>query len=169
MREVNYRIPKRLLKNVFILIALIAALFTAKREGAIKSVDGNNRFYVKRIVDGDTIVLSNNQRVRYIGMNTPEIHHPKKPVEWMGPEAADFNRRLVEHKWVTLEFDAELRDRYGRLLAYVYVDGVMVNAELVKEGYADVYTFPPNVKYRDLFTRLRNEAQAAHKGIWKRP
>ncbi|MBI1952956.1 MAG: thermonuclease family protein [Candidatus Omnitrophica bacterium] len=122
---------------------------------------------VERAVDGDTVVLAGGRRVRYIGVDTPEIHHPRKPVEFMGREAMNFNRRLVEGKKVRLEFDVERYDRYRRLLAYVYLtDGTFVNAELVKQGYAQIMTIPPNVKHAELFLKLQQEAREAKRGLW---
>ncbi|MDI6840059.1 MAG: thermonuclease family protein [bacterium] len=121
---------------------------------------------VERVIDGDTILLSNGERVRYIGIDAPETVHPIKGVEYYGIEATEANRRLVENKSVKLEFDVQKRDKYGRLLAYVYVDTVFVNAKLVSQGYAKVSTYPPNVKYQELFLRLQQEAREAGRGLW---
>ncbi len=123
-------------------------------------------YLVKRAVDGDTILLANDERVRYIGINTPETKHPYKAVERFGKEASEYNRDLVEGKWVRLEYDVEKRDRYARLLAYVYVNGTFVNAKLVEEGYAQVYTVPPNVKHQELFLRLQRGARENNRGLW---
>jgi micrococcal nuclease len=125
--------------------------------------------YVKRAIDGDTILLANGDRVRYIGINTPETKHPYKPVEYFGKEASDYNKRLVESKWVRLEYDVERRDRYGRLLAYVFLDDLFINAKMVKEGYAQVYTVPPNVKHQELFLKLQREARENGRGLWGGP
>jgi micrococcal nuclease len=122
---------------------------------------------VKRVVDGDTIVLDTGERIRYIGINAPEIHHPQKGIEYCGPQASDFNKRLVLGKTVRLEFDQERFDRYGRTLAYLYLqDGTFVNAELVRQGYARTMTIRPNTKYADLFGRLQDEAKAKKLGVW---
>jgi len=127
----------------------------------------SNLFLVKRVIDGDTIQLANGEKVRYIGINTPEIHHPRKPVEYFGKEAMEFNKKLVKGKKVRLSFDVQERDKYGRLLAYVYLeDGTFVNAELVKQGYAQVATYPPNVKYQKRFLKLQEEARKAKRGLW---
>jgi micrococcal nuclease len=123
-------------------------------------------YFVKRVVDGDTIALANGERVRYIGINTPETKHPNKPVEHFGKEAYQYNKKLVDKKWVRLELDIEKRDRYGRLLAYVYVKDTFVNAKLVEDGYAQVYTFPPNVKHQELFLKLQREARENSLGLW---
>jgi len=125
---------------------------------------------VVRVVDGDTIYVQLRDRVekiRYIGVNTPEIHHPTKGEEPGGREAAAVNRRLVGGRPVRLELDVRTRDRYGRLLAYVWVGDTMVNAELVRQGYAQVMTVPPNVRYQDLFVKLQREAREANRGLWR--
>ena len=127
---------------------------------------------VVSVVDGDTIDVQldgRTVRVRYLGIHTPETKHPEKGVEPFGPEAEAANRRLVEGKTVRLELDVQPRDRYQRLLAYVYVGDLMVNAELVHQGYAQVATFPPNVRYQDRFRALQQEAREAHQGLWRQP
>ncbi|MDP8298446.1 MAG: thermonuclease family protein [Candidatus Tantalella remota] len=128
-------------------------------------------YRVRHVVDGDTIELSGGEKVRYIGIDTPETM--KRTVAgWMpafepwGAEAKEFNRSLVAGKKVVLEFDVDKRDKYGRLLAYVYVDDVMVNLMLVAEGLAKVYTFPPNVKCYDQFLSAQKQAQDEGRGMW---
>src|SRR5438034_1626853 len=125
---------------------------------------------VVRIVDGDTIHVRLSDRVekvRYIGVNTPEVHHPRKGEEPGGREASEVNRQLVAGKQVRLELDVQERDRYGRLLAYVWVGDTMVNAELVRRGYAQVMTIPPNVRHQQLFLKLQREARDAGRGLWR--
>ena len=124
---------------------------------------------VIRVVDGDTIHVRLGERVekvRYIGVNTPELHHPTRGEEPGGREAADVNRRLVAGQRVRLELDVQARDRYGRLLAYVWVGSVMVNAALVRLGYAQVMTIPPNVRHQQRFVALAREAREAGRGLW---
>jgi micrococcal nuclease len=131
---------------------------------------------VVRTVDGDTIhvrLASGVEKVRYIGINTPEVHHPTRGEEPGGREATEVNRRLVGNRSVRLEPDVQTRDHYGRLLAYVWVRGadgaeVMVNAELVRLGYAQVMTVPPNVRHQALFLALQREAREAGRGLWRR-
>lgn len=126
---------------------------------------------VVRVVDGDTIhvrVGQDIEKVRYIGVNTPEIHHPRKGEEPGGREAFAVNRALLAHRHVRLELDVRLRDRYGRLLAYVWVGETMINAELVRRGYAQVMTVPPNVRYQELFVKLQREARESGRGLWRR-
>src|SRR5215475_13758801 len=111
---------------------------------------------VVRIVDGDTIrvqLCGRVERVRYIGVNTPEVHHPRKGEEPGGRAAAQENGALVAGKRVRLELDVQERDRHGRLLAYVWADDLMINAELLRRGYAQVMTVPPNVRYQALFLK----------------
>ena len=127
---------------------------------------------VVSVVDGDTIwVVLNGERekVRYIGIDAPETQHPVKGVQEYGHEAKAANRKLVEGKTVRLEFDMGRRDKYGRLLAYVYLEnGTFVNAWLVEQGNAQVMTVPPNVKHQDLFLKLQREARDANRGLWGR-
>jgi micrococcal nuclease len=126
---------------------------------------------VVRIVDGDTIhvqIGGRREKVRYIGINTPEVHHPTKGAEPGGREASEQNRVLVTGKRIRLELDVQDRDRYGRLLAYVWVGDVMINAELVRRGYAQVMTIPPNVRYQALFLKLQRDAREAGRGLWRR-
>ena len=124
---------------------------------------------VLRVIDGDTIEVSiggNSYTVRYIGIDTPETKHPEKSVEWMGEEAATKNEELVSGKVVGLEKDVSETDKYGRLLRYVWIGDLMVNAELVRLGYATVSTYPPDVHYQDLFLEMQQEAREAERGLW---
>ncbi len=127
---------------------------------------------VVRVVDGDTIQVCcigwKREKVRYIGINTPETKHPTKEVEHFGEEASEANHKLVDGKTVRLEFDVQQLDKYGRTLAYVYLeDGMFVNAWLVEHGYAQVMTVPPNVKHQELFLKLQREAREGGRGLWR--
>ena len=125
---------------------------------------------VERVVDGDTFVAElggRDERVRVIGVDTPETVAPGRPVERYGKEASNFAKRELTGATVRLGGDVEPRDRYDRLLAYVWLpDGTFWNALLAAEGYAQLITVPPNVAYVDLFRRLVAEARAAHRGLW---
>jgi micrococcal nuclease len=124
---------------------------------------------VTRVIDGDTIEVSIDgqiYKVRYIGIDTPETVHPTKGEEPYGREACDKNKELVEGEIVTLEKDVSEIDQYGRLLRYVYVGSLFINAELVRLGYAQVATYPPDVKYQDLFLQLQREAREEGRGLW---
>ncbi|PYN32693.1 MAG: hypothetical protein DME01_20745 [Candidatus Rokuibacteriota bacterium] len=147
-------------------LLLLLALLLVAGSASAAPIDG----IVVRVVDGDTIdvqLADRVEKVRYIGVNTPEIHHPIKGEEPGGREAAEVNRRLVAGRHVRLELDVRTRDRYGRLLAYVWLGDTMVNAELVRRGYAQVMTVPPNVRYQDLFLKLQREARDAGRGLWR--
>lgn len=184
-------------KTIFLLIAGVLALtgylfsqdldprFHSKEEVKWqipfgRSFDYNN-ILVTRAVDGDTLVLENNERVRLIGIDTPEMHESNKlerdarrsgqnveAIKKLGRESYKFTKKLVEGKRVRLEFDVERYDKYKRILAYVYLeDQTFVNAKIVQEGYASLMTYPPNVKYADLFLRLYQEARRNQRGLWK--
>jgi len=125
---------------------------------------------VLRVIDGDTILVSlggREERVRYIGVDTPETVAPERPVECFGKEASDANAALVAGKTIRLERDVSDRDRFGRLLRYVYIGGVHVNEELVRRGYATVTTFPPDVRETARFRALEQEAREAGRGLWR--
>jgi micrococcal nuclease len=121
---------------------------------------------VVAVLDGDTIVIRGGEKVRYTGLNTPESRHPDKLPEYCGREAFEANRRLVAGKTVRLEFDEHRRDKYGRLLAYVYVGQLFVNAELIRQGYAQVSTYKENQRYHAEFMRLQKSAIEARRGMW---
>lgn len=121
---------------------------------------------VAKVIDGDTITLANGKKVRYNGVDTPEIHHPARMPEECGQEALEANREMVEGKQIRLEYDRTKEDRYGRLLAYVFTGDTFVNAELIKQGYARVATSRTDLKYHKLFIRLQKEARDNDRGIW---
>lgn len=124
-------------------------------------------FFVKRVVDGDTIELESGQKVRYIGVNTPESVDPRRTVECFGKEASAFNKELVEGKTVFLKRDISDTDKYGRLLRFVYLEnGTFVNEILVQEGYALVSTYPPDVSKQDIFRTAEQKAREGKKGLW---
>ena len=122
---------------------------------------------VARVIDGDTIEIEGGERVRYIGMDTPETVDPKKPVQCFGKEASEENRSLVEGKTVRLEKDTSDRDQYGRLLRYVYVGDTFVNLQLVSLGFARADAFPPDTKYQNRITTAKDAARSAGLGLWK--
>jgi micrococcal nuclease len=152
-----------------ILCLLIAGRF---RQSSVNS-SANFRFEpgvsqrVERVIDGDTLMLEGHVRVRLIGVDTPETKHPHKPVQPLGPEATEFTRRQVEGRDVTLAFDRERRDRYGRVLAYVYVDGKLLNEEIIRAGFSRAqtqYKFERVMALR--FQQAEDEAREAGRGIW---
>jgi len=124
---------------------------------------------VTRAVDGDTIEVwldGRTEDVRYIGVDTPETVKPGAPVDCFGPQASAFNHHLVEGKRVRLVFDVQLRDVYGRLLAYVYLGDRFVSAELVRRGLARTLTIPPDDRFAGRLKRLEIAAARAGRGLW---
>ncbi len=120
------------------------------------------------VADGDTIILHDGRHVRYIGIDTPEVAHKDRPAEPMGLEAQTINRRLVDGWKLRLDFDREKKDRYGRTLAYVYrSDGLLVNAEMVKQGYAHVLYRFPNISKHKILLSAQRVAMAHGRGIWQ--
>ena len=128
----------------------------------------DTKYLVEKVVDGDTFIMNNGRnevRVRLIGIDTPESVAPEEYLEKTGKEnteegknASDFTKSLIEDQYVYLEFDAQQEDKYGRLLAYVYLeDGRMLQDILITEGYAELMTIPPNVKYADRFAEEIND------------
>ncbi|MEK6777776.1 MAG: thermonuclease family protein [bacterium] len=123
-------------------------------------------FRITRVIDGDTIVLDNGETVRLIGVDAPETHHPEIPVQRFGEEATEFLQRMAEGFQCMLEFESgDLRDKYGRLLAYVFVDGRLLNAEMIRRGYAYVYTRFP-CKRQAEFIALERQARETQSGLW---
>ena len=118
---------------------------------------------VIQVIDGDTIIIEGGYRVRYIGIDAPEVH-PR--LEAYGIEAWQANRDMVEGKKVRLETDVSETDKYGRLLRYVWVDDVLVEAELVRQGLAQAKAYPPDTKYQDYLERMETEAKLAGRGMW---
>ncbi len=129
-------------------------------------------YKVSKISDGDTlhvIIEGNDETIRLIGINTPETVDPRRTVECFGKEASDRMKEIAKGKIVRLEYDdsQSLRDTYGRLLAYVYLeDGQMINRKMVAEGYAYEYTYMTPYKYQREFRELQNLAQSAKRGLW---
>jgi micrococcal nuclease len=122
---------------------------------------------VVNVVDGDTIEIEGGQRVRFIGVNTPETVHPTKAVECFGKEASDFNKALLKDGYVRLERDISDTDKYGRLLRYIYLaDGTFVNLELVSRGYAYADTYPPDVAHAKEFVAAQAAARTGRIGLW---
>jgi micrococcal nuclease len=123
------------------------------------------------VIDGDTVKLANGQLLRYLGIDTPEVRIKKGTIFEYDPqpfslESKEFNRALVENKFVRIEFDVEKYDRYGRILGYCFVGDSFVNARLLAEGYAVLSTRPPNVKYTDVFLQEQLNARGNKMGLW---
>ncbi|GAX89112.1 thermonuclease family protein [Effusibacillus lacus] len=130
---------------------------------------------VTKVTDGDTLELDGTEKVRLIGVNTPETVKPGVSPMPYGKEASEFTKSKLLGKKVFVEVDIQPKDKYDRTLAYIYlekpkteqdIENVMMNALLLKEGYAQLMTIPPNVKYSDLFVKLQKQAREAKKGLW---
>jgi micrococcal nuclease len=150
-------------------MAVAACAGSSSDAEPVRSADTGEDTTVERHVDGDTLWVEDRVKVRLLGVDTPETKHPSRTVECFGKEASRFLSELVPLGTdVRLVYDVEREDRYGRTLAYVYRvrDGLFVNAELVREGYAQVYTAPPNVAHVDAFLMLQAEAREARRGLW---
>lgn len=163
---------KRLSRGLILPLLLIFSTYLGIISiGDLNLLAGQGDAYpVVRVVDGDTIIVEMdgaNERIRLIGIDSPESVHPDEDrnTEY-GRIAAEFTANQLEGKTVTLEFDVEERDQYDRILAYVYLDGKMFNKILLEEGHAKVTTYPPNVRYADSFVALQKQAQKNRKGIW---
>jgi len=128
---------------------------------------------ILKVVDGDTVDIDidgRTERIRLIGVNTPETKHPTKPIECFGPEASAYMTQLLpKGTTVRIERDVEARDRYGRMLLYLYLgsDDLFINLELVARGYGTPMSIEPNTFHRNDFVRAAAQAEAANVGLWK--
>ncbi|HLD27112.1 MAG TPA: thermonuclease family protein [Patescibacteria group bacterium] len=157
--------------KIFILVGIILSLFVSivLRKSSVSYIPLSEENMVKviQVIDGDTIKIKGGEMVRYIGIDAPETVDPRKSVECIGKEGFRRNKELVEGKMVRLEKDVVDRDKYHRLLRYVWIDDMLVNAELVKQGFAYAYSFPPDIKYHYLFTKAQQEAMQGKRGLWR--
>jgi len=166
-----------------IIILIIALIFGVIDKNELREILGlspnveskidieNEKYKVVRVVDGDTFVVIFNgkeEKVRLIGIDTPESVHPDKTKNSdYGVIASNYTKELLLEKEIYLEFDVSQRDKYGRLLAYAYLEnGEMLNKKLLEEGYANLATYPPNVKYVEEFKKIQKKAREDKKGFW---
>src|ERR671910_2032855 len=160
----------RILRLASLCITAVLVVTTGASAQEEEEVEYDETVTVERIVDGDTIridpAVDGIDEVRLIGVDTPETKDPDCDVQPYGPEALTFTRDELQGEEVDLEFDEDREDRYERLLAYVYLDDEMFNETLLEEGYAQVYTVPPNDRYEDRFEEAQDAAQEAELGIW---
>lgn len=150
----------------------IVATSPAATDSATLGIEGDKAL-VTKVVDGDTIILENGKTVRFIGMDTPETVDPRRPVGCFGKEASNETKSLLSGKVVILQKDVSDIDKYGRLLRYVYLpleNGqiLFVDDYLVREGFARVYTYPPDIKFNEQLRQAEIEAKNAKKGLWGR-
>lgn len=136
----------------------------------LKVVPSASYYVVEKVFDGDTILLSDGQKVRFLGVNTPEVAGRNKNAEAGGAQAKEWLRQQLEGRKVRLEGDVEKRDKYQRTLAYVFAeDNRHMNLELVRQGLATVNVYPPNLKYVDALLKAQQTAEVERLGIWGRP
>ncbi|MBD0379323.1 thermonuclease family protein [Paenibacillus sp. WST5] len=150
------------------LLLLIAVTIGCAKQSA--ATLGRESAKVDRMVDGDTFEVTlkgKKEKVRLIGVDTPETKKPNTPVMFYGKEASDYSKKRLLKQTVELEFDVEKQDQYKRLLAYVWIGDELFNRTLIQEGYARMATYPPNVKYVDLFKKDQEEARNKKKGLWQ--
>jgi micrococcal nuclease len=123
--------------------------------------------YVSRVIDGDTIVLENGKKLRFIGIDTPEIKDSSKLIRFYGREAYKFTKEYLEGEMIYLQYDIQNKDQYDRILTYIFLkDGTFFNAKLIHDGYAHLLTIPPNTQHVNLFKKLLKEARENGRGLW---
>ena len=159
---------KKYIKTLFIVI--FAALISYFYPSALNQQ--TKKLIVSRVIDGDTIELNTGERLRYIGIDTPEINYGKDP-ECFAYKAKEFNKKLVEKKEIKIEKDVSEKDKFGRLLRNVFVadelttSAIFVNEHLVRQGYAVVSTYPPDIKYIEDLLLAQQDARENNRGFWK--
>jgi len=152
------------------LIALLLLLAGTVQAGGFSIIGSSRWVQVAHVIDGDTFAATSGERIRLLGINAPEIAHDREPGQPGGPEAKQRLASLISGKSVELLVDRDDHDNYGRLLAQVYLhDGSWINAKLVREGYAHVYTFAPNFRWSKELLQAEAEARRNQLGIWATP
>ena len=141
-------------------LALIVAVLVLINVAVLLLDDDETEYLVIRIIDGDTVELSNGERVRLIGIDTPEVD------EYYYEEATEELRKLIEGARVSMESDTNNRDAYDRLLRYIYLGDIFVNYEMVHGGHAESYCFDPDTKYCDEFNEAEADAKENKRGMW---
>ncbi|MDQ6989910.1 MAG: thermonuclease family protein [Mariprofundaceae bacterium] len=156
-------------KAIFLLFWLILAVFSLQsaQAGTLSWVSQDRWVTVKRVIDGDTFVTRKGEKVRLLGMNTPETRHRSSPAQPFGKQAKIALTTLIANQQVRLTFDREKQDKYQRTLAHVYLrGGLWVNAEMLRLGLAHVYTFTPNIAAAKKLLHVEQQAIAENKGMW---
>lgn len=173
----NKRQLKRLISTAAILVVAVFGIFVGGGESITPPLESSDlsasdptlseSILATRVIDGDTIEIAGGEKVRYIGIDTPEIVDPRSPVECFGKEATAENKKLVEGKMVRLEKDISERDKYGRLLRYVWVGDTLVNLELVRNGFAHASSYPPDIARQDELIAAEKTARESELGLWR--
>ena len=173
MLDIHIKVMSAINMQIRILLILILILHHPAFLTADDKKHDKEYFRVKKVVDGDTFWIDDGSekgvKVRLIGVDAPESRNTgTKEIAYFGKESSDYLTKLIGGKKVRLEYDAGRYDKYGRTLAYVYLeDGTFINAKLVRDGYANVMTIPPNVKYADTFLKMERKARNQKRGMWK--
>lgn len=158
--------------DLFLLATLIVNLFFSPNLPNPNSLEVSNNnsdlVLVTRVIDGDTFEIESGQKVRLIGVDSPESVAPGKKVTCFGTEASNYTKSRLEGKLIELKKDVSETDKYHRLLRYVYLDGKLFNDELVREGYALATTFPPDVFFQQMFITSQTFAKDNKKGLWSK-
>lgn len=157
--------PLRILILILLLVGVALGYWWGQRTAAGTGPQWQEA-RVLRAIDGDTIEIEGGERIRYIGIDAPELEGQRDGPDCFAPEAAQKNRELVAGKTIELLSDTEDRDLHGRLLRYVFADGVFVNAELARLGFAEAQSFAPNLRFQQLFTQLAHRARLDGLGLW---
>ncbi len=135
--------------------------------GTLSWVSTERWVTVKSVADGDTFTTTKGEKVRLLGINTPETRKDTKPAQPFGKKAKQALKKLIDGKQVRLTFDKEKKDRYGRTLAHIYTrNGLWINGEMVRQGLAHVYTFAPNTKFANRLTSIEQQAIRNNRGMW---
>ena len=150
-----------------LLLLLLVAYRVWVSQSAPVPVTEEGFYRVQRVVDGDTLILDGGSRVRLLGVDTPETKDPHRPVQLLGPEAAEFTRKHVEGRRVKLQFDRERKDRYDRLLAYLFIDDWFLNEELIRHGFSRAQLqYPYSAAMKRRFRAAEEQARRARAGLW---
>ncbi len=178
----NGRGPYKLIAYILAGLAATGVMTFERMQGKSSAAQGKGEYHrIVHVYDGDTVKLDNGERVRLIGIDTPESHDnfkldrdvrklrkSREVLLEMGQKASQFTHDLLDGQQVRLEIDVEPRDRYQRLLAYLYLpDGTFVNEKIIREGYAYPLTVPPNVRHADEFKQWFDEARDHQRGLWQ--
>lgn len=161
-------LPKELNQTISTILTPTVSPSSLVTPTRISSVSGamTEETVVTKVVDGDTIEVTGKRKVRLIGIDTPETVDPRRGVQCFGKEASAHTKELLLNKTIRMERDVSETDKYGRLLRYIFIGDILVNEQLVKDGYAKASTYPPDVKYQARFKQAELLAQTQNKGLW---
>jgi micrococcal nuclease len=156
---------------IFIIVLTVIGFLVEEEILFIDDINNSNTYQVDRVIDGDTIDIKidgNTKRVRLLGIDAPETKHPQKKVECYGQESVQFLKQLLENQNVIVEFDfsQDMEDRYGRMIAYVWLEDKLVNLLMIEQGFAFEYTYKNEYKYQKEFIDAEAKAKSNQLGLW---